>query len=100
MMLFNLAAVALAVFTTQTAPAPAPAQEPATTPAQGITDTRASATEESNKKVCKSVQVLGTRIPQRVCHTQTEWDQMARENAEAIRSAHNNSSTCGDGSFC
>jgi len=37
------------------------------------------------KKVCRSVQVTGRRIPDSVCHTSTEWAAIDKANEEAAK---------------
>lgn len=34
------------------------------------------------KPVCRSVRKTGSRLPERVCKTQAEWDAEAQKNAE------------------
>jgi len=42
-----------------------------------------------NKPVCRSVMPKGSRIPERVCHTKAEWDQLARESQDNFTSVMN-----------
>lgn len=47
---------------------------------------------DDNKRVCRSVETLGSKIPKRVCRTQGEWAQLDRANSsmstESIRRDH------------
>lgn len=44
------------------------------------------AAPEKEKKVCKSVREIGSRIAsERVCRTRAEWDQIARETRKELQ---------------
>lgn len=61
--------------------APAPAGEPATVVQK--------APVSPNKIVCRSETELGSRIPRRVCQTQAEWEEMARQTQEDLANSRN-----------
>jgi len=54
-----------------------------------VGDTQAMASKEQsaddNKRVCRSVETLGSKIPKRVCRTQGEWAQLDAANSDASR---------------
>ena len=67
-----LAACMLALAVSATAADP-PASQPAAA--------KTAASDDLDKIVCKSEQVLGSRIPGRkVCHTQRDWNQMHEDS--------------------
>ncbi len=37
------------------------------------------------KQVCKRVRVTGSRIREKVCRTQRDWDHLAEESQETLR---------------
>jgi hypothetical protein len=43
--------------------------------------------KEEGKVVCKSVTEAHSRIPVRVCRTELQWEGIARENQEELRSS-------------
>lgn len=52
--------------------------------------------KKKNKRVCKRVKTTGSRIPERVCRKQSEWDRMrdnARENAQQTFNERNRASS-------
>jgi len=56
----------------------------------------AAATEterDRNQMQCKRVHVTGTRIPQRVCLSRGEWDDMRAEAEETLSQANQDSNT-------
>ena len=60
----------------------------------------AKQSKAKSKKVCKRVRVTGSRIRERVCRTQRDWDLLERESQETLdrqREAVNQNVTGGDG---
>lgn len=45
--------------------------------------------------VCKSVRPAGTRLPQRVCHTQADWDSLTEASQEDMRRVRDRSRASG-----
>lgn len=43
-----------------------------------------AASAEDQKVKCRSVFVVGSRIPERICRTRAEWAQIERETREAM----------------
>jgi hypothetical protein len=43
--------------------------------------TSADAASQTEKPLCKSVPVTGSRFSKKVCHTKAEWDAIAAQNA-------------------
>ena len=74
------------------APAAAAAATP-TSPPKYVMDV------EEGKVVCKLVTQGDSRIPARVCRTELQWEQMARENEQDVRSSRNQRS-CGSQLYC
>ena len=57
-----------------------------------VVGTAASAdtpTPPSEKKICRSVEVTGSIMPKRTCHTKAEWAQIDTANARAVENARN-----------
>ena len=76
---------AAATLSTNVGPeAPAAAGLPAKTPAAAIADDKVS---------CRNVKVVGTRIRQRVCHTEAEWREEERLAREALKDRERNPQT-------
>ena len=44
-----------------------------------------SANVDPNKRVCKRVANTGSRVKQRVCHSQREWDRIREASQETLR---------------
>jgi len=59
-----------------------------------------SANDDAEATVCKYAKLVNSRIPQRVCMKQHEWDAMEREQLENKRSNRNRNSSCTDGGRC
>ena len=49
---------------------------------------------------CKYQQVLGSKIPQRVCFTRDEWDERERQLLEEARGMKNRNSYCANEGRC
>lgn len=48
-------------------------------------------------KICKTVKITGTRVnARRMCATKAEWDRIARETEDDIRSSQNQSTQPGN----
>ena len=45
----------------------------------------AEAKHDPNKTVCRNAAPTGTRLGNRVCHTQQQWDDITAEHQKAIR---------------
>ena len=59
------------------------AQESAPLPAAGQTAAQAS----PDRRVCRRVQVTGSRVKERVCRTQRDWDRLTEESRETVDKA-------------
>ena len=44
---------------------------------------------------CKYMKTARSRIPERVCRTNFQWEELKREQTEAKRSNRNRNSSCG-----
>lgn len=56
---------------------------PASTPA----GTKASKAHDPNRIICRQEEEIGTRLGgQRICHTWSEWQAIARNSADALNS--------------
>lgn len=55
---------------------------------------RKAAVEEMEKVRCEYKKVVGSRIPQKVCLTEFEWEERRRVQIEAERSSRNRNSGC------
>lgn len=40
--------------------------------------------KKKDKRVCKRVAVIGSRIPEKVCRKQSQWDRMAQQSREEV----------------
>ena len=64
-------------------------------------DTKTDAGKDPKKiKRCKYSQVAGSRIPQRICMTGEDWNEMERRQEEAARSTKNRNSYCSEAGPC
>ncbi|QNO27557.1 hypothetical protein EEB18_000725 [Sphingopyxis sp. OPL5] len=54
-----------------------------TPPADGAT-TAQPAKPEKPKKICKATKMTGSSIGRRVCKTQEQWDNIARDGAQSL----------------
>jgi hypothetical protein len=54
-----------------------------TPPADGATTTQ-PAKPEKPKKICKATRMTGSSIGRRVCKTQEQWDNIARDGAQSL----------------
>jgi len=66
-----------------TAPAGAPASSAPTT--AGAVADAAVQPPAAPKKICKSMDVAGSKIPKRVCATQEEWDTYNKHGTEDVQ---------------
>ncbi len=48
-------------------------------------DKQAQEKQAQEKRVCKRVRVTGSRIREKVCRTQRDWDHLAEESQETLR---------------
>lgn len=46
--------------------------------------TKAGKAANPNKRICKSVTVTGSRMPQSTCHTRAEWDEIDQANQSSV----------------
>jgi len=84
MVIVLLWAAAASLSPTPAAQAPAGASLPAKISAAAIADDKVS---------CRNVKVVGTRIRQRVCHTEAEWREEERLAREALKDRERNPQT-------
>lgn len=59
------------------------------------TDDKKASSKESEEITCKYTKVLGSRIAEKVCMTNFEWEERRRVQMENKRSSRNNNSACG-----
>ncbi|WP_077146888.1 hypothetical protein [Sphingopyxis sp. KK2] len=52
-------------------------------PADGATTTQ-PAKPEKPKKICKTTKMTGSNLGKRVCKTQEQWDNIARDGAQSL----------------
>lgn len=64
------------------------------------TEDAAPADEKSEKIVCKTSRVVNSRIPQRTCMTQWQWDERQRAAIENREQNRNRNSSCGASVRC
>lgn len=60
----------------------------------------ATAVPEGETKVCKSVRLVDSRIPQRICMKQWEWEEKQRAEMENKTQNRNRNSSCGNAIRC
>ncbi len=54
--------------------------------------------KDPNRKVCKRVRVTGSRIKEKICRRQKDWDYIAEESQETLRQQRDSRSmTAGGG---
>ena len=61
-----------------------------------LAETKSSKTdgEGANKKICKSIEITGSRLnKKRVCMTALQWDEERRATRDSIEGAQRNSNT-------
>ena len=46
--------------------------------------TAIAAAEAGEKKICKSMPVMGSNFPKRVCSTQAEWDKFKEDTYKSV----------------
>ena len=78
---------ALAVVTSAAAADEAPAAAPATAPTPAASPPPAA---DGNEVICKNVQHVGTRFPQRVCMTRAEREARALNDRKTLESIQRN----------
>jgi hypothetical protein len=74
--------LSLLVLLAPAAAASAPASAPAAKPAP-----RYLMAKEEGKVVCRRVTEAHTRIATRICRTELQWEEIARQNQEDLRSS-------------
>ena len=63
-------------------------------------EAKTAAADTSKKMRCKSVRLVDSRIPTRVCKTNEQWEEQERELREQMRGVRNRSSQCPDSGPC
>ena len=72
---------AAVVLTTSSAFAQSSAGQPS---APASASTVAAPDPEASRVRCRSVNLTNSRIPERICRTRAEWDEIERQSREAI----------------
>jgi hypothetical protein len=54
---------------------------------------RAPETADGEKVVCRLIQEVHSRIPSRICRTQSEWDNIAKETERDLADSRNKRTT-------
>ena len=54
-------------------------------PTVSVVADEAKKEKSENKRVCKRVKVTGSRIKERICRTQRDWDHIAEESQETLQ---------------
>lgn len=70
-------------------PAESPQEAPAVAAAQGQPDADTPKAEEERVR-CRSEFQLHSRIPQRICRTESQWAEIERQNREATNNTMRN----------
>ncbi|HEX8306856.1 MAG TPA: hypothetical protein VF645_00380 [Allosphingosinicella sp.] len=52
--------------------------------------------QDPSKRVCQTIRPSGTRLVQRICHTQQEWEDQARATQDSLL-AHQRKNTATNG---
>lgn len=63
-------------------------------------EAKSDAKPDPSAVTCKYTLVVDSRIPQRVCMTNFEWEDRQRAQMESKRSGRNRNSSCGDSGSC
>lgn len=79
---------------------PAPPATEAASIAEASKEQPAPKDDRGSEVKCKYQQVLGSKIPQRVCFTRDEWEERERQILEEARGMKNRNSYCSDGGRC
>jgi hypothetical protein len=58
--------------------------------AQGVADASVAAAKDE-PMVCRSLTVSGSRVPQRVCATKTEWEEHAKRASQGLEDSQQDS---------
>lgn len=77
-MITSVIALMASAFLATDSAAPAMAA-PAAAPVAAITR------HDKNKMICRNAAPTGTRLGNRTCHTQDEWDDITAEHQKAVR---------------
>ncbi len=65
---------------------PAQAEPVAPAPSEAITEPKAQTEEPTEKKICRSITITGSRIPQRkLCKTKADWDATTEQTQDEMR---------------
>tara|TARA_R110000772_G_scaffold77139_23_gene166297 strand:- start:511 stop:795 length:285 start_codon:yes stop_codon:yes gene_type:complete len=56
--------------------------------------------DKEGKTRCKYQQILGSKIPKRVCMTEADWKERERIIEEELRALSNRNSSCGSDGPC
>jgi len=65
---------------------PVQAEPVAPAPSENPTEPKATAENPPEKKICRSIIITGSRIPQRkVCKTKTDWDATTEQTQDEMR---------------
>lgn len=48
-----------------------------------------------DRRVCRRVQVIGSRVKERICRTQRDWDQITEESKETVDRARERGKVAG-----
>lgn len=75
----------------------APASNPPPSPPPASTNTASASDADSQKMVCKTIEVTGTRFPTRECRTKQQWAEMQAAAREYVDKATSGACT---GSIC
>ena len=60
-------------------------------------ETTAASEPEDTRSVCRSIYQTNSRIPERVCRTRAQWDEIQRQSREALERNRRGSGASGDG---
>ncbi len=67
---------------------------PPATPERGATKL-ATAEKPVEKKICKTLKTIGSNMPQRICSTQAEWDDYAKQGKGSVEDYQRDRDTSG-----
>jgi len=57
----------------------------------------AASEPEDTRSICRSIYQTNSRIPERVCRTRAQWDEIQRQSREALERNRRGSGASGDG---
>jgi hypothetical protein len=64
-----------------------PAAAPASAAGQAATPAKKTAAKDPNEMVCKREMVLGSRMKERICMTQAQWDTRRSDDRDNVEKA-------------